>query len=96
MLGRTRVLEAPVSICQASGWPVGLGGQNLGACCLWSLKYSFMEFPLWLRGLRMRHCLHEDAGLIPGLDQWVKDLELLQLLHRSQMQLRSNVAVAVA
>ena len=30
----------------------------------------------------------ELAGLIPGLARWVKDLALLQLCHRSQLQLR--------
>ena len=39
--------------------------------------------------------LREDAGLIPGLDQWVKALALPQLWHRSQMRLRSGVALAV-
>ena len=32
---------------------------------------------------------------IPGLGQWVKDLALPQLWCRSQMRLRSGVAVAV-
>ena len=37
---------------------------------------------------------HEVAGSIPGLTQWVKDLMLLWC--RSQTQLRSRVAVALA
>ena len=30
-----------------------------------------IEFPLWLSGLRTWHNVCEDAGLIPGLAQWV-------------------------
>ena len=37
-----------------------------------------LEFLLWLSGLKARNSVHEDAGSIPSLVQWVKDPVLLQ------------------
>ena len=54
------------------------------------------EFPLWLSRLKTWSCLCKDAGSIPGLAQWVKDLVLPQGGHRLQMYLGSCVAMAVA
>ena len=34
------------------------------------------ELPLWHNGLRT---LNEDVGLIPGLNEWIKDLALPQV-----------------
>ena len=38
-----------------------------------SVKNSVSGFPLWLSSNETNH---EDAGLIPGLTQWVKNLAL--------------------
>ena len=37
---------------------------------------------MWLSRLRTQHTVYEDAGLILGLAQWIKDLVWLWLWHR--------------
>ena len=44
------------------------------------LKWANKEFPLWLSRLRTQRYLCEDASLIPGLIQWVKDPALPQAM----------------
>ena len=46
------------------------------------LKNPCEEFLLWFSRLRTQEGLCEDAGLIPDLTQWVKELGLLWLWRR--------------
>ena len=46
--------------------------------------------------LRTLHSICEDVGLIPSPVWWIKDVALLQVEPRRQMQLGSGVAMAVA
>ena len=48
---------------------------------------SFWSSPCGTRGLAASQ-EYRDAGSIPSTGQWVKDLALLQLWHKSQLQLR--------
>ena len=42
------------------------------------LKYKFHGVPIVVQQVKNLTSIHGDAGLIPGLAQWVKDLVLLQ------------------
>ena len=46
--------------------------------------------------LTNRISIHEDPGLIPGLDQWLRIQRCRELWYRLQTWLRSHVAVAMA
>ena len=49
-----------------------------------------------LSGLRTQCSVREGTGLIPDLDQWVKDPACHKLWHSLQMWLESGIAVAEA
>lgn len=46
--------------------------------------------------LKTEHNLCEDAGSIPDLAQWVRIQHCWKLQYRSQKQVGSSIAVAVA
>ena len=54
------------------------------------------KFPVVSQWTRQVHSIHEDAGSIPGLAQWLRIRCCCELWCRSQMRLRSRIAMAVA
>ena len=44
---------------------------------MWALRSHIMGVPVVVQQLTYPTSTHEDAGSIPGLTQWVKDLLLL-------------------
>ena len=54
------------------------------------------EFLLWLSQLKTLHSFREDAVLIPGLHQWVKDPVLLQAAAQATDAAQIGVAMAGA
>ena len=69
--------------------PTALG---TGPLCLVEKGTGFQS---WLSRLKTQYSVCEDVGSISGLARWVQDPALLRLQCRSQIRLRSGVAVAV-
>ena len=57
-------------------------------------RNTFVGVPFVVQWVKNLTSIHEDAGLIPGLTQWVQCCWRLQC--NLQMQLGSGIAVAVA
>ena len=59
-------------------------------------KRDVRELPIVAQRVKNLTSNHEDAGLVPGLAQWVEDRRCPELWCRLQTQLGSRIAVALA
>ena len=60
------------------------------------LKEKINGVPIVDQRVKNLTSIHEDAGLTPGLTQWLRILHYHELQCRSQVQLGSGMAVALA
>ena len=58
-------------------------------------KIKYWEVAVVAQWAKNQTAVPEEVGLIPGLARWVKDWHCLEVQCRSQMRLRSGVAVAM-
>ena len=84
------------TVCPPGSWDPRRTMTGMGSKGRSGSECGGRELPLWLSRLRTQRFIHEEAGSIPGLAQWVKDPLLLQAaVCRSRMRLGSSFAAVL-